>query len=96
MQSREEVLKYLKKKYPQGVLSGETENNLEEIIVDLFEREFLENHDKVRKELQDYRGDTLNDTHESIVIKSGRRVNSKKDELKSVDYNSQYESEERQ
>ena len=55
------------------MLSGETEDNLEEIIVDLFEHEFLENHDKVRKELQDYRGDTLNDTHESIVIKSGRR-----------------------
>jgi len=65
MESREEVLSYLKKQYPQGVLSGETENNLEEIIVDLFEHEFLENHDKVRKELQDYRGDTLNDT--SIV-----------------------------
>lgn len=43
------------------MLSGETEDNLEEILVDLFEHEFLENHDKVRKELQDYRGDTLND-----------------------------------
>ena len=61
---RDELFAYLKKKYPFGILEGETSQNLEEILIDLFENEVLLDSelDTIRSEFQQFKAS------EEIVI----------------------------
>ena len=51
---RDAIFNFLKDKYPNDVLD---DDNLEQVLVDIFEHEYLDDYDNLRRELQDYRGD---------------------------------------
>ena len=48
---REDIFSYIQNKYPSSVLSGETSQHLEEIMVDLFYNEFLVDDQNLRMDL---------------------------------------------
>ena len=52
---RRGLYQMIKEKYEGQVLEGETEANVEEVMIDLFEHEFLFPHDGLRHEFQQYK-----------------------------------------
>ena len=51
MKEREDIFKYVKEKFPNAVLSGESSGHLEEILVDLFYNDFLVEDENMRLDL---------------------------------------------
>ena len=77
--TRKSSYDYLKEKYPFAVLEGETDQNLEEILIDLFENEFLIDSEvqTLRKDFRSFKMDKITINEENMSEENRESIGGK-------------------